>query len=126
MRCIRKRFTKCQKGSNKHIKLIINIKKYLHYLGPHKIKGIENTFTKDTNGKIISDVFNENGPIKCFSNKTDFKVKSKEEFDIIKIEDVDKPIGSEEYYRKNLDSLYKECNLNEIEDLHALYFYRFN
>lgn len=125
-RSVLERFTKCQKGSNKHIKLLIKVQNLLHYLGPHKVKGVENTYTKDTNGKIILDLFNENGPIHiCQINH--YKVKSKEEFEIIKNRPrADKPIGNEEYYRKNLDSVYKECDLNEIEDLHAYYFYKFN
>lgn len=120
------RFTKCQKGSNQHIKLIVDVKKLIHYIGPHKIKSIENTFTYDTNKKLIEGPFNLDGPIDI-SQINHYKVKSKDEFRlIIKRPRPDKPIGAIDRYRDNFQEQFSLYDLNDIEDLHALYFYLFS
>ena len=123
---ILERFTKCQRGSNQHIKLFVDVKKLKHYNGPHKVDCISNTFTKDTNGKIINNVFNENGPIDiCQINH--YKVKSSEEFRINNLRPrADKRKNDKDRFRNNFEIEFNRHDLNDIEDLHAHYFYKFN
>lgn len=125
-RGVLERFTKCQDGCDQHIKLIVKVKDFIYYNGPHRIKGIENTFTKDTNGNIIESTFNPNGPIDiCQINH--YKVKSQEEFKIIVNRPrPDLPIGHKDRFRNNFLKQFQAYDLNHIDDFHAYYFYKFN
>lgn len=125
-RGVLERFTKCQEGTNQHIKLIVNVKYLEYYLGPHKIKGLKKTYTKDTNSKIIEGTFNEKGPNNIIQINH-YKVKSEEEFKkVVSRPRPDKSLNAKDRFRNNFDKEFNAYNLNDIEDLHAYYFYKFN
>lgn len=124
-RPVTERFTKCQKGVNKHIKLLVDTKKLKLYRGCHFIFSIPGTYTKDTSGKIIRDLFNENGD-NSIGQINHYKVKSEEEFNkIVKRPRPDAVIGdTQKMWRTNFNDEFPKYNFNEIEDLTAMKLFK--
>jgi hypothetical protein len=77
---VRKRFTRRQKGVNKHIKCIVCCKDVIEYNNPHYPTNLINK-VKDCDGNIIEGPFNESGSDEIIQINHYF-TKSKEEFDI--------------------------------------------
>ena len=122
---VTERFTKCQEGVNKHIKLLVDTKKIVKYVGCHFIHSIPGTFTKDTKGKIITTLFNENGD-NSVGQINHYKVKSEEEFRrIVKRPRPDAEINNpNKMWRNNFDEEFPKYNFNDIEDLTAKNLYQ--
>jgi len=112
---VRERFTKCMRGVDKHIKLFIDRKKFVRYVGCHKIISIPNTYTIDTKGKIITGLFNIDGDNSvCQINH--YKVKSEEEFRrIVKRPRPDMCLGHPERFRDNFLEEFPKYDFNEID-----------
>ena len=122
---VTERFTKSQKGVNKHIKLLVDTKKIIKYIGCHFIQSIPGTYTKDTKGKIITTLFNENGD-NTIAQINHYKVKSEEEFKrIVKRPRPDAIISDpNKMWRSDFNEEFKKYNFNEIEDLTAMNIYK--
>ena len=57
---VTKRFTKCNREVNKHIKMIFRSEHIIHLNNPHYFPCLHNV--RDTNGNEVTSPFNENGP----------------------------------------------------------------
>ena len=121
---VTERFTQCQKGVDRHIKLLVDTHKLVLYKGCHFIYSRPNTYTKDTKGKIIKDLFNPDGD-NSIGQINHYKVKSEEEFrKIVKRPRPDAVISDpNKMWRTNFDLEFPKYNFNEIEELTAKNFY---
>ena len=121
---VTQRFTKCQEGSDKHIKLLVKTQYFKRYHGCHVIFSIDGTFTKDTKGKIVEGTFNEDGDIEyCQINH--YKTKSVNEFKkSLTRPRPDKTLYDPDRYRNSFDIEYPLYNKNDIEELTVQKFYQ--
>jgi hypothetical protein len=116
------RFTKCQKGSDQHIKTLYYKHIYAHQGNPHSIVvNNSNLPIKTTNGIILDGPFNPGADLSVIQ-LNHYKVKSREEYRLRSMRGkADRYINEES---EDTDNWFKAYDLNDDEDFFACDFYK--
>jgi hypothetical protein len=118
-RPVTERFTTRQNHPNHHIKTIACCEDLTARLFTHGVRLAEGKLTRDTNGRIIPDIFNDGGPIDCVQLNHYF-CKTIEEWRIKR----DKGHCDWDPSFRRPDSDYARHNFNEVFDDKAMAFYK--
>ncbi len=119
------RFTKCEEKGNFHVKVLFDIKKFKHYITPHYIE-LSSGYTKTTNGDIVEGSFNHNIVLDVIQ-LNHYKCKTLEEYKKIRPRgrvDQNTIEGYIAYISADAEEDFKHYDLNEIEELTAMNFYK--
>lgn len=115
---VTKRFVKRQNSPDKHVKSIAMCKDLITRIYTHGVSLVPGTYNKDTNGTIVHDAFNFNGPIDVVQLNHYF-CKTRPEWERKRNKGhCDMPLGTR---RTSIE--FHAHNLNDIEDTKAQEFY---
>jgi hypothetical protein len=112
------RFTMCENAGNIHIKTLFKKESYLSYQTCHSIS-LKNGYTKSTNGTIILGPFNHSIDFDVIQ-LNHYKCKTLPEFREIRKRQRADITGD---INEDVDKIFVEYDLNEVEDLTARDFY---